>query len=261
MSFDLELLQKVKAETYITEYYFVSENTRYLRHVLSEKKRTENFEVWPNMWMFSFGQINPETVKVKVGGKSVELVGNIGVLIPARSPLTWIVEPKLFESEAIFSTGSFIDGFDIDHVYVFGFDQVIDPKSVIDLQLLLSSQHVRSVTSLPHAVSNIAGAMKHELDENHLRGQAMQTVAKNLSMSREAFARKFKQSFNVSPLAYQNRMKVSAAFEKLIFPDQPSKMTEVSFEAGFESFSSFNKQFKKFVKAAPSNYAVQVFHN
>lgn len=86
------------------------------------------------------------------------------------------------------------------------------------------------------------------LDEHFTLGQ----LAEACALSESTFLRKFKRVTGVSPVAYANERKMSAALFQLTETDDP--IVEIAYRTGFENQFYFSTCFKKKFGLSPSEY-------
>src|SRR2546423_1408673 len=77
-------------------------------------------------------------------------------------------------------------------------------------------------------------------------------IAGEAYYSRHHFLRLFKSMYGVTPQQYRKRVRIEHA--KLLLAEG-SGVTDVCFELGFESLSTFSATFKSIVGVPPSQYA------
>jgi len=77
-------------------------------------------------------------------------------------------------------------------------------------------------------------------------------LAKLCHMSLSTFKRKFNSTYSEPPKKYITRLKVQKAVELLKQTDM--RVSDVVFQTGFESVSSFNRAFKNVLGRTPSEY-------
>lgn len=99
-----------------------------------------------------------------------------------------------------------------------------------------------------HRVNDIFNFVKKEFR----RPISLEEMAEQVSMTVPAFCRYFKKTSGKTFTQFVNEYRLAHA-AKLLHEKQVS-ITEVCFESGFNNFSHFNKQFKKFTGKSPSQY-------
>ena len=88
--------------------------------------------------------------------------------------------------------------------------------------------------------------------EEFKRPISLEEIANKVSMTVPAFCRYFKKITGKTFTQFVNEYRLAHA-AKLLHEKQIS-ITEVCYESGFNNFSHFNKQFKKFTGKSPSLY-------
>ena len=88
--------------------------------------------------------------------------------------------------------------------------------------------------------------------EEFKRPISLEEIAHKVSMTVPAFCRYFKKVTGKTFTQFVNEYRLAHA-AKLLHEKQVS-ITEVCLDSGFNNFSHFNKQFKKFTGKAPSVY-------
>ena len=81
---------------------------------------------------------------------------------------------------------------------------------------------------------------------------SLREVAARLSLSPCHFCRVFKQQTGMTLTQYQTQRRVQLAKQLLLQPER--RVSEVAFEAGFESIPHFNRVFRRYVGCSPSEY-------
>jgi AraC family transcriptional regulator len=87
----------------------------------------------------------------------------------------------------------------------------------------------------------------------HLNEQiSLVTLARLARLSQHHFCRAFKRSFGVPPHEYHLRRRMEEA--KLMLSDRVTSITEVAFNLGYSSSSSFSLTFRKITGQTPSEF-------
>jgi AraC-like DNA-binding protein len=76
-------------------------------------------------------------------------------------------------------------------------------------------------------------------------------------MSFSTFKRKFRDVYNESPVKYLNKKKINKSIELLKKDD--SRVSDIAYDLGFESLTTFNKVFKQQTGKSPSGYRLSKF--
>lgn len=104
----------------------------------------------------------------------------------------------------------------------------------------------------------IGEALRHMHAEPDL-GWTVPTLAKSVSMSRSAFADRFRRLVGETPLDHLTRWRMVRA-AAMLREDRSTTMSAVANEVGYESESSFGKAFKRVMGTSPGEYRRQHVH-
>lgn len=91
--------------------------------------------------------------------------------------------------------------------------------------------------------------------ENYKKPLTLETLAKHLHLSKYHISHVFTQRLNLSFPEFINGLRVESACRRL---DKGHSVTDVAFEAGFNSIRSFNRNFERVMGVSPSRYKKQV---
>lgn len=90
------------------------------------------------------------------------------------------------------------------------------------------------------------------LHRNFSESIQLSTLATATGMSEKTLSRIFKKSIGQTVVDYLNRLRVSVACQHLVGTDQP--ITQIAYDCGFGSLSSFNRMFTRYRQTTPSAY-------
>lgn len=93
------------------------------------------------------------------------------------------------------------------------------------------------------------------ISNNFMKQIEVNSLAKRCHMSATHFRRLFKQTLGKTPQDYLNEVRITMACAQLKNRNQP--ITQIAFECGFTTLSSFNRQFKKQLGIAPRDWLKQ----
>ncbi len=102
-----------------------------------------------------------------------------------------------------------------------------------------------------HRVNVINNYIKDKIHDQH----SLEELSHSLSISKEAFCRFFKKTFDKTFSTYVNEYKITIASKMLIETDL--SVSEIGYESGFNSLSFFYRQFQKYKQISPKNYRIQ----
>ena len=88
------------------------------------------------------------------------------------------------------------------------------------------------------------------------RDLSLETMAKQVGVSRSYFAEQFKQAMGISPHQYVIQQRIEKA--KRLLKEQTLTIAELALECGFASQSHLNKAFRKYMGTTPKNYREQL---
>lgn len=83
-------------------------------------------------------------------------------------------------------------------------------------------------------------------------------VARHVSVSRQHFCKLFRRSTGMTFTEYLARSRVERAKELLA--DSSCRISEIAFEAGFQTISQFNRAFRRYVGSGPGDYRKATGH-
>lgn len=93
---------------------------------------------------------------------------------------------------------------------------------------------------------------KTTINHNLYADLSLEEFALLCGLSLSSFKRKFKASFNESPKKYILKRKLQKASKLLLSSDL--RVSEIAFECGFETISTFNRSFKNLYASSPTAY-------
>jgi AraC-like DNA-binding protein len=87
---------------------------------------------------------------------------------------------------------------------------------------------------------------------NLYSNMALEELATLCHMSLSSFKRKFKEMYSESPIKYLSKMKIERAKELL--QNKDFRVSDIAYDTGFESLTTFNRSFKSQTGRSPSEY-------
>lgn len=119
--------------------------------------------------------------------------------------------------------------------------------SVFDLLI------TRSVCEpVPSLVDDRLQRVRQWIEEHYQENLSMDGLARMAGVSRGYFFRSFKKAFGISPLAYQQGLRIEAA--KTLLHAASLNCSEIADRTGFENVCFFHRVFKKHVGITPRQY-------
>ncbi len=135
------------------------------------------------------------------------------------------------------------------------------PQTISALQIverLMAARRSKPLTGfvLPETLSQRdTERIERVLGDLHSRfaeSVSLPKLAAANGMSEKTLSRIFKKSTGQTVVEYLNRLRVSIACQRLTGSDQP--ITQIAYDCGFGSLSSFNRMFSRYQKMTPSAY-------
>ncbi len=132
-----------------------------------------------------------------------------------------------------------INWFFIQHI-------ILDMVSFIIQELFLESsrKHEKSQNPMTHA--------REYIGRKYMLNESVGEIAHHFGISKEHFCRKFKASFNISPIAYRQQIRINAA--KNLLKNTNLLCKEIAERIGYNDLYSFSKAFKNEEGISPIKY-------
>jgi AraC-like DNA-binding protein/mannose-6-phosphate isomerase-like protein (cupin superfamily) len=93
---------------------------------------------------------------------------------------------------------------------------------------------------------------KNYIDQNFHKNRSIEYISKKGGMSKGHFQRQFKKKFGLSPIAYQNQVRVDVA--KRLLVETSLNISEISERIGLENPHYFSRLFKNTCGMSPKKY-------
>jgi AraC-like DNA-binding protein len=90
------------------------------------------------------------------------------------------------------------------------------------------------------------------IQSNLYANLSLDELANLCHMSLSTFKRKFKEVYSESPVKYLNKKKVNRSIDLL--KKSESRISEIAYDLGYESLTTFNRVFKQHTGKSPSEY-------
>lgn len=112
---------------------------------------------------------------------------------------------------------------------------------------------VKSTLKTRHFHQKYLAMAKRYIRLNYNKNLTLKNIAKNAGVSEFHFARMFMAYTMESPFQYIKKVRMREAI--LMMEDNPDiSMTDIAFNVGYETSSSFNKVFKEIIKMSPRDF-------
>ena len=116
------------------------------------------------------------------------------------------------------------------------------------LGLVANQVAIRAANAEPPAVARARAFLREHRRENLALGD----VARAVNMSTFYFCKTFKKATGFTFTDYLSRVRIEQARELLLNPNL--RISEVAFEAGFQSLTHFNRTFHRLLAQSPTEY-------
>jgi len=134
------------------------------------------------------------------------------------------------------------------------FDEEMQLLKIKELLLILSK--TENAPTVQHLISSLFSPQEYDfreiIEKNIYASLSIAQLAILCGMSTATFKRKFGELYKTSPADYIKNRKLEKAASVLRSGNQ--RITDILFDCGFESISSFNRCFKKKYQLSPTAY-------
>lgn len=104
-------------------------------------------------------------------------------------------------------------------------------------------------------ITNIANSMKEIYDKYYFDEELMNIKIRDLHIAKSHLIRVFNKTFSITPKAYISKIRINKAKELLKASDK--SITEISYDCGYKSLSTFYDNFKKVEGMSPMSYRIK----
>lgn len=98
---------------------------------------------------------------------------------------------------------------------------------------------------------------KSIIEKNKLSDLSQNELAILCGVSLASFKRKFKEYYNISPKQYLISEKINKAIQLLRVKE--NRIVDIAYDCGFDTITSFNRNFKKVTGQTPTDYRKNIF--
>jgi AraC-like DNA-binding protein len=123
-------------------------------------------------------------------------------------------------------------------------DQLIDK--------LISLQDQARSLSPEFINSDLARKIKEKIDSRFQDDLSLQEIIDPVECSLSTLSHTFKKSFGLCPVQYRNQLRMHSAILKMSY--EKYGVTDSCYEAGFNDFSRFYRNMKRYFGASPSSF-------
>ena len=242
---------KIQFENYSTLIYRIAPKLSFLQRNQEVTSIKQNFDVFPESWFLFLSNMPVGQVSVVIKGREIFLVPPKAIFLPPYSLIRWKQYPGECKWFAIRGETKLPDQLMVSDPFVFSWDLNLELKSLEQILDVVKKGKDNS-ENLPAELnkSDIAKIFKKEIDQGFESNIKIRNICKKFHLSLASVSHSFKSCYGVSPKEYQNRLQLNQALRKITFENK--NLTEACFESGFEEYSNFYRQLKKWLKTGPS---------
>ena len=164
--------------------------------------------------------------------------GDIGFIFP-----NIIHHYQVFSCQHNHAFNSILGAHKVDMTLVQAYLQIILARCIPKFQLVEKGS-VGSTDLIYRTVSYVSGNFKHSI--------TLESMARNLGVSKYVLSRIFSQTFHKNFNQYLNDARLGYACQRL--ENTNDTITELCLDSGFKSLRTFNRAFKEKFKTSPSEY-------
>ena len=136
-------------------------------------------------------------------------------------------------------------------------DETLIKTKLKEFLLLLSKTQSASQTDFLAALFKTnSSSFKTTVRNNMYSNLSVKEFAQLCGMSVSSFKRKFTETYHVSPKKYFSKMKLEKASQML--KSGMNRVSDIAYDCGFETISTFNRSFKIFYGQSPSEYRMNL---
>jgi AraC-like DNA-binding protein len=251
-------LNKISTKNYTTEYQSLSPGLVFCQRKHFWQPNETELDVFGRCWSFAWVNFKDHQVVAQRLGQEVALNGPLAVFIPPYSIIDWKFEGGEIFWQAIISDLPLSSDLPKEALLIERPELQSMPQTMLEIKKFIRS-HLESLEKIKYiekieSPSGIAEKLRNFLNQNFEHEIHFSEIAKTLRIDHSVLDRSFKKAYGLSPTAFRNRMRILDAAHRLIL--KPTRVSDICFDVGFNTLGNFNKQFKKFMKAAPSDFLI-----
>ncbi|MDD5200439.1 MAG: helix-turn-helix domain-containing protein [Terrimicrobiaceae bacterium] len=129
--------------------------------------------------------------------------------------------------------------------------------------LAIFAQHLASLANqiaigLTHTEPRVLQRTKAYINEHLDEEVSLAELARRVGTSRFYICKLFKRSMGITFTEYRARCRIERAKSLLLEPNR--RVSEVAYDAGFQSLTHFNRIFRRFVGTSPTDFRMHLAH-
>ena len=214
-------------------------------------KDVSEIDAFGHAWSLCLTDFQSESVTIRRKGQDIPLLGPKTLFIPPFSLIDWRLKARQITWCAYLSDSVLPSGLPKEPVCLDGHpDQLPISKDEI-FAFVRKAKESFPIGKIENE-NSVSLRVKTILDETHLLNLSMVDVARQAGLSPQGLPRAFKKTFDITPAAYRNKMRIFDATIELL--TKKASAMDISHMVGFGDVSRFNKQFRRQMNAVPSQF-------
>lgn len=248
--------RKIEFKNYSTTIFQISEELQFMERVHRFSTEKNDFDVFPSSWFLIFPEHTNSKVFLKTIFGDLEVKSKTVVFLPAKKIIRWKIYPGDIKWYA-FRGESELPHNIPNEAFWFHFSEIPMFQNVEDIYSFISKNKMNS-KFIPSEMtgSSLAREVKKVIDEkfDDLEDNALATIANSLRVLPNEVSIVFKKCYGMNPIEYKNRLKLNKALYR-IWLEENNNITNICYESGFKEYSSFYRNFIKWLNVEPSYFS------
>ncbi len=252
--FQLDKYYFLKTKTYTTHSKIIEKQLIYFERADEIIENERKIDCFATHWLVCVAREVPQGVFIRSGSGFIELKNYDVLFLPAFSILEWFfkisdlvkwsgyISPLQLPSEIHNKT------FLLRNTKGITFSSL---NEIVNFLIKQQSQTQKIYIQEQRLPSDIALAIKNEIDKNYTLDQGLKVIVSRLGISRMTFSGAFKKSYGMTPIQYQHRLRI---FESLRLINLGYSITEALFAVGFSDPGQYIDHFKSLLDVNPKQY-------
>ncbi len=236
---------------YKTSIYHRSRAFHFMRRTAVRTQVSCDFDVFPQSWFLFLSQMPQGQVSIRAKRGELFFEPPVAVFLPPFKLIRWKQYPGDSDWIAIRGETELPVELGTDP-FVFKWDVEQNVASLDDIIGLIRKGQ-RDAVSIPAELtgSRLARSLKDAIDLGFDSSASLEDICAELGVRPNSMSHTFRSCYGVSAKDYRNRLQVNQAIRKLSF--EGMSLTDACYEAGFDEYSSFYRQFRNWLRVRPSH--------
>jgi AraC-like DNA-binding protein len=243
----------IEAESYKSDLLVLSPGFHFFRRVQNVAATNDDVDAFGNFWSLAFGYFKPGQISVHDGIEFVPIIGSRAMWVPPFSTLRWrLGAGQLIWHSYLSKTPPPPTLAEIPFLMEMNWDQL--PRSVHEIEMIVNAATDRIYLDPPFH-HPYALKLKKILDRDYAMDKSIDDYAKEIGVSHEHMTRHFKIQYGITPVQYRNKLRLLNAMIDLSM--NGATVSQAGHDVGFWDLRHFNSQFKKIMRAPPSQFKIE----